>query len=131
MTYFPFYRNYGTISVYYTKRGNLVISSHRGERLETVSWFIEGLVVRIWSVWMTRATTNTGGLGKEEILIRFPREVGQMRLWVYPLDPLAHTKARYACILEFLSPGPTPSTKGLQIPILFLHSIVSMPVNTN
>jgi hypothetical protein len=59
--------------IYKTEGGNLVINSHRGEGLETVSWFTEGFVVRIWSVWMTRATTNTGCFGEGRDSNSFPK----------------------------------------------------------
>jgi hypothetical protein len=60
-----------------TRRGailwSILSSSHRGERLEIVSWFIEGLVVGIWSIWMTRATTNTGCFGWGRDIDSFPK----------------------------------------------------------
>lgn len=75
-----------------------------------------------------------GPLQKQGVLVevdlwnRFLKEQPRMTCWVCLLDLAEHTKAQFACILELLQLGLTPSSMDLQIPTLFLLSIVSKPV---
>ena len=68
-------------------------------------------------------------LVQEEQLIYFPTEQPQMTLWVCLLDFPEHTKTQYGYISEQLLWGMILSANDVQIPIIFLHSIVSMHVH--
>lgn len=73
-------------------------------------------------------------LVQEVKLTHFPSKTqGHLTWWAYLLGLLGHIEAQYVCIFESRRLGLNLilSTKGPQIPALFLPSIVAMPVDMN